>query len=240
MCSEGCFKSVWILLLRKTSHLMQGKLNSSASVHISLGCGWKVWVLWTGINFHRYCCSPRTHSVMWSLWLWGYFIRRANCRLVNFGVCSSAVKSCLLQSFCMSLYGVALWRLACPELQLLETALKRIWSLLYCSHRGLTHRTASMQRIYNPVSVRSVKLLHAAKLCPSALVQRAFFVATSFPGTFWGYNCCFGFRHLKVYCNSDDAVAGLIRRLGMMFLCVPGFQLSELELEEFVYVASTF
>ena len=33
----------------------------------------------------------------------------------------SVVKSRLLQSFCTSFYGGALWRLACPELQLLET-----------------------------------------------------------------------------------------------------------------------
>ena len=45
--------------------------------------------------------------------------------------------------------------------------------------------------------------------------------------------------HVKVYCNSDNALAGLIREIrNDFFLYVPGFQLSELE--EFVYVASTF
>jgi len=39
-----------------------------------------------------------------------------------------------------------------------------------------------------------------------------------------------------VYCNSD--MAGLIREIRNDFLYVPGFELSELE--EFVYVASTF
>ena len=76
-----------------------------------------------------------------------------------------------------------------------------------------------MQSIFNLVSLRSAKLLQgakllqAAKLCPSALVQRAFSVAASFPWTFLGYNCCFGFRHVKVYCNSDNALAGLIREI---------------------------
>jgi len=69
-------------------------------------------------------------------------------------------------------------------------------------------------------------------------MQRAFSVAASFPWTFLGYNCCFGFRHVKVYCNSDNALAGLIREIRNDFLYVPGFELSELE--EFVYVASTF
>jgi len=170
------------------------------------------------------------------------FIRRANCLLANFEVCSSVVKLRLLQSFCTSFYGAALWRLACPELQLFETAfnkiLRRIWNLPYCSHRGLTHRTASMQSIYNLVSLRSAKLLQAAKLCPSALVQKSFSVAASVPLSFLGYNCCFGFRHVKVYCNSDNALAGLIREIRNDFLYVPGFEL--IELDEFVYVASNF
>ena len=86
--------------------------------------------------------------------------------------------------------------------------------------------------------LRSAKLLQAAKLCPSVLVQRAFSVAAYFPWSFLGYNCCFGFRHVKVYCNSDNALAGLIREIRNVSLYVPGFQLCELE--EFVYVASTF
>ena len=162
--------------------------------------------------------------------------------LANIGVCSPAVKSCLLQFFCTPFCGTALWRLACPEFQLLETALnkmlRRIWNLPYCSHRGLTHRLASMQSIYNLVFLRSAKLLQAARLCPSVLVQRAFSVAASFPWSFLGYNCCFGFRHVKVYCNSDDALAGLIREIRNVSSYVPGFQ--SCELEEFVYVASTF
>ena len=59
-----------------------------------------------------------------------------------------------------------------------------------------------------------------------------------FPWSFLGYNCCFGFRHVKVYCNSDNALAGLIREIRDVSLYVPGFQ--SCELEEFVYVASTF
>ena len=37
--------------------------------------------------------------------------------------------------------------------------------------------------------------------------------AASFPGPFRLYNCCFGFRHVKVYCNSDNALAGIIRKI---------------------------
>ena len=78
-----------------------------------------------------------------------------------------------------------------------------------------------MQSIYNLVSLRSAKLLATScKLCPSAIVQRALSVAASFPWTFLGYNCCFGFRHVKVYCNSDSALAGLIREIrNDSFIC---------------------
>ena len=38
-----------------------------------------------------------------------------------------------------------------------------------------------------------------------------------------------------MYCNSDNALAGLIREIRNVSLYVPGFQLCELE--EFVYVA---
>ena len=68
-----------------------------------------------------------------------------------------------------------------------------------------------MQSIYNLVSLRSAKLLQAAKLCPSVLVQRAFSVATSFP--FLGVNCCCFFLVSGMYCNSDNALAGLIRAI---------------------------
>ena len=69
-------------------------------------------------------------------------------------------------------------------------------------------------------------------------VQKALYVAASFPWSFLGYNCCFGFRHVKVYCNSDNALAGPIREIRNVSLYFPGFHLCELK--EFVYVASTF
>ena len=42
-----------------------------------------------------------------------------------------------------------------------------------------------MQSIYNLVFLRSAKLLQAARLCPSVLVQRVFSVAASFSWSFY-------------------------------------------------------
>ena len=39
---------------------------------------------------------------------------------------------------------------------------------------------------------------------------------------FLGHNC-FGFRDVKVYYNSDNALAGLIRKIRNVSLYVPGF-----------------
>jgi len=40
--------------------------------HISVVVDERFEFLRTGVTYHRICCSPRPHSVMWSLWLWGY------------------------------------------------------------------------------------------------------------------------------------------------------------------------
>ena len=149
-----------------------------------------VWVLWAGANFYRYCCHLG-HTLSCDLSdsedieNKTDFIRCANCLLANFGVCSPAVKSCLLQFFCTSFYGAALWRMACPELQLLETALNkmlcRIWNLPYCSHRGLTHRLASMQSIYNLVFLRSAcKAVASCKVMPFCISAEGFFCCCIF------------------------------------------------------------
>ena len=84
----------------------------------------------------------------------------------------------------------------------------RIWNLPYRSHAALTHKTASLQSIYNLVYIRCGRLLQAAKLSPSVLVQHVFLSAALYP---LGYNHLFGFRHVSSYCNSDYALEGLMR-----------------------------
>ena len=85
----------------------------------------------------------------------------------------------------MSFYGAALWKLACPELHSLEVAfnkvLCRIWNLSYRSHGALTHKTASLQSISNLVYIKCGRLLQAAKLSPSILLQHVFLSAALYP-----------------------------------------------------------
>ena len=155
------------------------------------------------------------------------------CKLPSFEFCSAAVKSTLLPSFCKFLYGAALRKLACPELHSLKVAfkkiLRRIWNLPYCSHGALIHKTASLQSIHNLVYNRRGRLLQAAKLLPSVLVQYVFLSAALYLWCFLRYSHLFGFRHIRSYCNLDYALAGLTREIRNDYLCIPGFECSELE-----------
>jgi len=111
------------------------------------------------------------------------------------------VFACVVLHYCMCTIALPLF--ACNDVVFWfprVTPYQRQLSMLYCSHRGLTLRTASMQSIYNLVSLGSVKLLQAAKLCPPVLVQRAFSVTASFPWAFLGYNFCFCTREVGL-CN---------------------------------------
>ena len=127
------------------------------------------------------------------------FIRRANCLLLNFGVCSAVMKSTLLQSFCMSFNGAALWKLACPELHSLDVAFK------FCTEFGIFPITVwSIDRLIREhhcrvfiVHIRCGRLLQAAKLSPSVFVQHVFLSVALYPWCFLGYNHLFGFRHVR-------------------------------------------
>ena len=238
--SGKCFKPALSLQLKFNAEKTQ-LICWYAFVYINLlllrmllsfvGCSWLLLILlftWAG---HTLSCNL-THSEDIEIKTKD-FIRCANCLLLNFGVCSAAVKSTLLPSFCKFLYGAALRKLACPELHSLKVAfkkiLRRIWNLPYCSHGALIHKTASLQSIHNLVYNRRGRLLQAAKLLPSVLVQYVFLSAALYLWCFLRYSHLFGFRHIRSYCNLDYALAGLTREIRNDYLCIPGFECSELE-----------
>ena len=104
--------------------------------------------------------------------------RKANCMLHLFACCDPLVKTCLFSSFCLSLYGAALWKSSDPQLKTLEVTfnnfLRKIWSLPRHSHTGLLHSTAKLQSIYNVVIFRSAKLLASASGSSSSLISDLF------------------------------------------------------------------
>ena len=127
--------------------------------------------------------------------------------------------------------------MACPKFHSLEVAFYKIlrcshWNLSCCSHKVLTRKTASA---FNAFGVED-----CCNLIYSLLVQHAFLSAASYPWWFLGYNCPFGFRHVKSYTvtKTTYALAGLIKEIRNYYLCIPGFECSELE--QIIFVASTF
>ena len=72
----------------------------------------------------------------------------------------------LLRSFCLSLYGCALWRLDSKAITGIEVAfnkvLRRIWNLSFNSHTRIVHCAIRLFSIFNLISARSSFLLFSA------------------------------------------------------------------------------
>ena len=79
--------------------------------------------------------------------------RKANFVLCTFHAADPFVKTFLLQSYCLSLYGCCLWSLNSPSINLIEIALnkilRKIWHLPPCSHTAIVHCVAQVDTISN-------------------------------------------------------------------------------------------
>ncbi len=144
-------------------------------------------------------------------------IKKANCMLHTFSAADAATKSRLLQAFCLSLHGSALWNLSCRELKCLEVAfnkvLRRIWGLPPHSHTAIVHCTARLESIFNIVHHHSTSLLVAAKSSLSEVVRRVFSDSSKLSYTSSGFNAMFGFCFLKSYANQNFFSANFIRSI---------------------------
>ena len=145
--------------------------------------------------------------------------RKANCLLHIFSSCNPHIKSTLFQSFCLSLYGSALWNVSSPELQHLEVAcnniLRKIWSLPRRCHTSILHLVASIQSIYNSTIIRSNRLIVAAINSSSRVLADVFCESSSLIYTSCGYNCLYGPRHTKSYNEAESLCASFIRDVRM-------------------------
>ena len=135
--------------------------------------------------------------------------------LLRICVVKLIVKTRLFSSFCLSLYGAALWKSSDPQLKTLEVTfnnfLHKIWSLSRHSHTGLLHSTAKLQSIYNVVIFRSAKLLASASGSSSSLISDLFSESARCAYTFIGYNSIYGYKHLKTYSQCDGLCGSFIR-----------------------------
>ena len=156
------------------------------------------------------------------------FLRKANLVLHNFSCCDPLSQTYLLRSFCLSLYGCALWRLDSSEISIMETAfnkvLRRIWKLPPASHTRIVHCTAGLFSIYNLIYSRSSSLLSAALSSSSIPVSLVFGQSSNFCYTFSGYNHLYGSCHMKTYYPENYVCASVIRSYRCSLLWNPDLE----------------
>ena len=125
------------------------------------------------------------------------FLKKANLFFYNFKFCSPSTLTFLLCSFCLSLYGCALWRLDSKAITNIEVAfnkvLRWIWNLPFNSHTRIVHCTARLFSIFNLISAHSSSLLFSALSCSSFPVAFIFRICSDLAYTTTGFN------HLHVW-----------------------------------------
>ena len=87
-------------------------------------------------------------------------VKKANCLLASFPKAGPTILTRLFQSYCLPLYGSALWSLSCSALYHMEVAfnkiLRRIWRLPNRSHTGIVHSVAKLDSLYIILSIVSL------------------------------------------------------------------------------------
>ena len=133
--------------------------------------------------------------------------RKANCMLHSFSCCNPLVKTKLFSSFCLPLYGSALWSSSASALKSLEITysniVRKIWSLPCMSHTSILHQVAKLDSIYNIVILGSSKFVSSALKSQSELLCDVFAASSHLAYTSAGYNSIYCFHHKKVYTEQD-------------------------------------
>ena len=144
-------------------------------------------------------------------------LRKANCVLYKFSAADPFLKSFLLKSFCLSLYGSCLWSLSSPSINIMEIALnkllRRIWNLPYNSHSGIVHCSARISTIRNILYDRFCSLFSRSMSSQSPLLKSIFAHAALLAYSYTGYNSIYGFNHYRHFSDSEERSASIIRRL---------------------------
>jgi len=106
------------------------------------------------------------------------FLRKANGVLFRFSFADVTTKMRLFQSFCLSLYGCALWKLDSAALNSFSVAfhnvIRRIWNLPRRSHTAIVQSLASTGGIHNIVYSRFCGLFRSASVHSSGLIRSIF------------------------------------------------------------------
>ena len=147
--------------------------------------------------------------------------RKANCVLYKFGAVDPFVKSYLLKSYCLSLYGCPLWSLSSPSIKLIEIALnkllRRVWNLPHHSHSGIVHCTAKISHVSNIICDRFCALFSRSLSSQSDFVRSIFLHSSQYAYSFIGYNSLYGNTHYRYYSELESRAAHIIRQLRSLY-----------------------
>ena len=103
---------------------------------------------------------------------------KANSILCTFHCADPVVKTFLIQSFCLLLYGGILWKLNTSGINRLEVALnkilRKIWHLPPRSHSSIVHIVAQVNTVKNLLYYRFLTFLKNTLSSPSPLVRSVF------------------------------------------------------------------
>ena len=104
--------------------------------------------------------------------------RKANYLLYIFSSCDPIVKTKLVVSHCLSLYGSVLWSLKNKKLKSREITfnniLRKIWKLPRQCHTRILHLTANVQSLFNKIISMFSSFLSRALLLDSPLCNHVF------------------------------------------------------------------
>ena len=135
--------------------------------------------------------------------------RKGNYLLQIFAACDPVVKTKLIVSHCLSLYGSVLWNMSNKHIIVsLETAfnniLRRIWKLPSRCHTGILHQVAGVQSLRNKIVGHFSSFLSKAVESDSPLIKHSFLSSPSLVFTsIIGFNNYNKHKYLKLYRNDD-------------------------------------
>ena len=140
--------------------------------------------------------------------------RKANYLLHIFSPCDPIVKTKLVVSHCLSLYGSVLWSLKNKQLKSLEIAfnniLRKIWKLPRQCHTRILHLTANVQSLFNKIISMFSSFLSRALLLDSTLCNHVFLSSSLLSFTPVGYNEFYMQNFVKSYSNDDIICANSV------------------------------
>ena len=109
-------------------------------------------------------------------------IRKANCIMRTFQCVDSSAMTHLYRSFCILLYGSALWNLSCKAFHIVEVVfnniLRCIWRLPARTHTAILHSVAGLQSMYN-VAAQGPSLSFALLITAPLTLFNLYFITLS-------------------------------------------------------------